>query len=178
MKVAIYGGAFDPPTIGHRMVVEILLKEPFEQIWIIPSKSGWRKNFILTGDQRLELLRIMHKTGLNNDIKIIVSDFEIMQPQPYIGSYKLMSLLKSAYPNNNFTFVCGQDVFADIPRWIDGDLLLASTPIFTISRLSILNHDISSTVVRDQLQNKLLPSEYLDSSILAEIKGKGFYNYE
>ena len=38
MNVAIFGSAFDPPTLGHADAVQFLLEtKKFDQVWLVPS---------------------------------------------------------------------------------------------------------------------------------------------
>ena len=74
MKKCIYAGSFDPPTLGHKGVVEDCLKI-FDEVVIAilynPKKSGH-----FTIEQRMEMLRLDY----GQDERIKIRTFEDMSP--------------------------------------------------------------------------------------------------
>ena len=57
--IYIFGGAFDPPHVGHTAIVKsILAKKHPEKIIIIPSSARNDKNYAVSDEHRLAMLRI------------------------------------------------------------------------------------------------------------------------
>lgn len=57
--IYIFGGAFDPPHVGHAAIVKsILAKKHPEKIIIIPSSARNDKNYAVSDEHRLKMLRI------------------------------------------------------------------------------------------------------------------------
>ncbi|MBO5976727.1 MAG: adenylyltransferase/cytidyltransferase family protein, partial [Oscillospiraceae bacterium] len=61
MSIAVYGGSFNPPHIGHRHVAEAVIKhfKP-RRFFIIPAGTAPHKNMAEgspTNDERMELCR-------------------------------------------------------------------------------------------------------------------------
>ncbi len=84
-KVAIFGGSFDPFHIGHKRVIQGLIKlNKFDQIIVMPVGLAPHKNTYMTpAGYRYEMTRL----GLQNIPEIILSDYEINRPGKY--SYTL-----------------------------------------------------------------------------------------
>lgn len=77
MNIALYGGSFDPPHIGHVRVVEAALAVlPIDRLIIVPAyKNPFKQSIYAPANKRFEWLR-----KLFADIpKVEISDFEIRQ---------------------------------------------------------------------------------------------------
>lgn len=59
MKKCIFAGTFDPPTVGHKAVVESCLRL-FDEV-VVAVMNNTAKNSLLTVEERLELLNKIFK---------------------------------------------------------------------------------------------------------------------
>ena len=76
MKITLFGGSFNPPHIGHRLVMTQAFElAPIEEIWLLPSfKSTFAKNSnLIDPKHRLN----MAKTLLNGKIKLQTCEIDI-----------------------------------------------------------------------------------------------------
>ena len=70
-NIALYGGAFDPPHIGHVQLIHCLAKVPeIDEVWLLPCGDRKDKQLLLKTPQRYELIKSIF-SGHSN---IIVSD--------------------------------------------------------------------------------------------------------
>ena len=74
MKIAIFGGSFDPPHLGHEEVVKEALKElEIDKLIVVPTYLNPFKNeSFLNANKRFLLLKKL----FSKNKKIEVSDFE------------------------------------------------------------------------------------------------------
>ena len=86
-NVAIFGGAFNPPHIGHIMMVSELSKQgQFDEILVIPSKISPHKiGYFAPEEDRL----FMSKLAFSNIEKVKVLDIELKMSGK---SYTLLTL--------------------------------------------------------------------------------------
>ena len=58
MKVAFFGGSFDPPHIGHKKIIDYCIKS-FDKVLLVPNKKSvdQYKNNIASINERLEMLK-------------------------------------------------------------------------------------------------------------------------
>lgn len=115
MKIAIYGGAFNPVHKGHiEIVKQLISKYDFDKILVIPSKfSPHKSNDLLVPDEhRLEMCRIAFD-GMKN---VEVSDIEIRRNKISFTIDTLVEL-KTIYPFDEFYLVCGSDMFLSLLNW-------------------------------------------------------------
>src|SRR3989344_6221245 len=121
-QIALYGGSFSPPHLGHASVIEALLRLfPCDEVWLMPSADRRDKAVWASGKHRLEMLKIM-VVELFPDAKIpiIISDFELLLPG-MTATYETLRQVKECYPADQFHFVLGSELFPEIEtKWVRG----------------------------------------------------------
>ena len=106
----IYGGAFNPPTIGHLKVIEYLInKFPNKKIIILPTNNYYKSDEIVSYEHRKKMLEIMCNNYINN---IEISNYE-QTLDKYYGTY--YTLKHFEHP----LFVIGADSLDTIHQWIN-----------------------------------------------------------
>ena len=132
MKIAIYGGAFNPVHLGHIEIVEHLNnKTDFDKILIIPSKfSPHKSNENLVDDaHRFE----MCKLAFEKFDKCEVSNIELKRDEI---SYTINTLLqlKETYCDDELFLVCGSDMFLSLLNWRQPEDILKLVSIYAFVR--------------------------------------------
>ena len=76
-RVALYGGAFSPPHLGHASLIEAILRLfPCDEIWVMPSADRHDKKISAPGKSRIEMLEILiQELFPNSKIPILISHF-------------------------------------------------------------------------------------------------------
>ena len=76
-SIALYGGSFDPPHLGHKKIVKEALKVlSIDKLLVMPTfLNPFKTVSYLTAKERLE----RSKTFFNFSDKVLVSDFEVEQ---------------------------------------------------------------------------------------------------
>jgi len=164
MKIAILGGGFDPPHIGH-LFIAIQVKEilNMDQVWFMPSyKHPFGKKLSRVED-RMNML-----TLLNNDF-LKVSDHEIKKKG---CSYSIDTLndLSGQYPDNKFSWIVGSDNLKDFPKWKNWQEILEKYHLIVfprdlkqgdfkqfrnitfLKRKDLFTTDVNSTIIRNRVQ--------------------------
>ena len=100
MKITLFGGSFNPPHIGHQLVMAQAFElMPIDEIWLLPSfQSTFAKNVSLVSpNHRLA----MAKTLLNHKIKLERCEID----QKMSGeTIKPVTYLVKKYPDYQFSF--------------------------------------------------------------------------
>jgi len=61
-NIAIYGGAFDPPHLGHLKLIDYLIShEKIDEIWLMPCGDRNDKKLLLSKEQRFRLMKKLFK---------------------------------------------------------------------------------------------------------------------
>jgi len=192
-KVALYGGAFSPPHLGHASLIEAILRLfPCDEIWIMPSADRKDKQITANGKDRIKMLEIMtDELFPNAKIPILISDFELKLNKPTV-TYETLKLLKEKYPNHTFHFILGSDNLSLIKtEWINGEKLFKEANFLALKnplihlpdklppKIIILDDlpwtNISSTFIRKLLTQGLSGLPYLSKEVAEYIKANNLY---
>ncbi|MCM1377731.1 MAG: nicotinate (nicotinamide) nucleotide adenylyltransferase [Clostridium sp.] len=197
MRIAIYGGTFDPPHRGHIAVAHSVIEQKLaDKTWLLvsplnPLKDGQK---ISSEADRLAMAELSTR-GIEG---VEVSDFEFSLPRP---SYSIATLrkLKDAYPEHEFRMLIGADNIKDFHRWKEPEAILTEfglivypRPGATIGkeeieanvssnrgRIEILEnvarYDISSTEIRQKIQQGEDISDIINPEVEKYIRAHHLY---
>ena len=201
MKIAFFGGSFDPPHKGHKKIINKSL-EIFDKVLIIPnSKSVDKKKMLIeSSNHRFNMLNLMFD---NSNVEIV--DYEIKSKLPNYTYYTLKFLMNK-YKEDNISMIIGQDQLLNLTNWYNYEYIIENTSIicfrrnfknlnfqkdiYKVAKINFIDFecDISSTDIRMQLSNRnQIQSEKskfssnsffdysLDSKVLKYINNENLY---
>ena len=65
MKIAVFGSAFDPPHIGHDLIVNTLLgNQLVDEVWLLPAKCHASGKSLVSEHHRLAMLKLVTRPGV------------------------------------------------------------------------------------------------------------------
>ncbi len=195
-KIAIYGGSFDPPHKGHRLLAGNLAKAcGAEKVIIIPTAmSPFKNNSGASSRERFEMCKLAF-----NEPVFEVSDIEINRGGK---SYTIDTVksVKELYPDSQLYLFMGDDMFLSFDRWYKYDEIARMCTIVTACRTEKLTEldnmkafarnvlslgedgvifcesvpiEISSTAIRQNVRKASF--DYLDEAVVRYISEKGLY---
>ena len=116
-NIALYGGAFDPPHIGHLQLIHSLAKVPgIDEVWLLPSGDRTDKKLLLPMQKRLHLIKHLFQ----DNSSVVISEDEIEMSKlkgGMIETYDLLGALSKKYQQRRFHFVVGGDVLHTLHTW-------------------------------------------------------------
>ena len=199
MKIAVYGGSFNPPHLGHveaaRTVAEALRPDKF---LIIPDHLPPHKEMFAdspTPEQRMELCALAFSTIPGAEI----SDMEIRREgKSYTAD--TVDRLREIYPEDELILVMGTDMLLSFESWYRFHYLLENCTLAALSRaeedgdairahagymereygakIVILPHvplEMSSSDIRERLKVRL-GSELLGDEVYSQIIRRRYYD--
>eukprot|EP01069_Polyplicarium_translucidae_P002574 Polyplicarium_translucidae@DN2069_c0_g1_i2.p1 len=132
--VAVFGGSFDPPTLGHLFVVnELLAAGACDEVWLVPCGARPDKVLIASGLDRLTMLEIAVEDYFASDHRTTVTPIEIHNGSA-IPTLELMRRLQRERPEVDFRFVVGSDLVDQLKDWTNGHALLEEVHFLVIPR--------------------------------------------
>lgn len=134
MKVALFGGSFNPIHLGHtELARRVAASGVVDEVWIMPSPLNPLKqqsqSELRDFPTRLHLARLA-TAGLEG---VSVCDIEGTLPQP---SYTCDTLkaLRAAHPDIEFSLLIGEDNWQRFAQWRNADEIRRTTPIIVYGR--------------------------------------------
>ena len=124
MRIAIYGGSFNPPHLGHAEAARTVYEELRPDIFfIIPDNIPPHKEQAgnsPTAVQRLELCRL----AFAEIPGALVSDIETSR-EGKSYSADTVRLLRERYPEDELLLVIGTDMLLSFQEWYQFEYLLS-----------------------------------------------------
>ncbi len=198
MNIAIYGGSFNPPHLGHIDAAATAAEQLCpDRLLIIPDNENPQKDIepgSPSAEQRLELCKLAFRGIPGAE----VSDIELVRGGRSYTSDTL-ERLREQYPEDEFTLVVGADILLKLEDWYRFRYIIDNCTLAVLSReeggdreteqmcehlrsvfgaeVKVLEHvpvPMSSEDVRQRLRMRL-GSDKLDGEVYAEIIRLGLY---
>lgn len=163
-NIALFGGSFDPPHIGHIKIVEALKNLDFiDKVILMPTYlNPFKSKFFADAALRLEWLQEIYR----DDNDVAVSSFEVEQ-QTKVPTIKTVQHLKKFYAQ--IYLVIGADNLDSLDKWYRYDELKSLVKFIVVTRDDIavpddfikleLDIPISSTKLREKIKKEFLPKQ-------------------
>jgi nicotinate-nucleotide adenylyltransferase len=160
--VALYGGSFDPPHIGHISVVEALERLPYiSKILIMPTYlNPFKRSFYAPPKLRLKWLREI----FSSHEKVTVSSFEI-DLNKEVPTVETVKYLKKRF--SKIYLVIGADNLQSLHKWHAYEELKELVTFIVAKRDNIpvsdefiqlnITEDISSSQLRQNMDISKIP---------------------
>jgi len=162
--VALFGGSFDPPHLGHVAIVEALEKLDFiDKIIIVPTfLNPFKTKTFASSQQRYSWLESL----FDGKSKIIVDDYELQQKRKVASIETVNYLLKQF---EKVYLVIGADNLASLHKWEQFEALRTQVTFIVASRGKIpipnefihleIDKNISSSQLREEIDINKIPKK-------------------
>ena len=187
MKIALFGGTFDPPHIGHYQIINKCMSI-CDKLIIVPSKLSPYKNNspIASNEDRVNMLELMCST-IKGDI--VVDHFELNSDK--VPSYTIDTvnyIIEEHLPTKLF-LVMGKDQCVNFQKWNSYKDIQNSVTIVCVNRprtngrlgiecifIDDINCAVSSTNIRSKVANGIkFIKQYIPFEVFNYIQDKELY---
>lgn len=149
MKIAILGGSFDPPHIGHALIAQQVKNIlDMNQIWLLPNNQHAFGKKQSPAPDRFRMTKFLEE---NN---IIVSDFEI-KSKGISYTIDTLNALKKIYPEDEFYWILGSDQLESFQKYKNWQEITANYRLIVFPRESVV-HKLKDKV-KKSLNLKSIP---------------------
>jgi nicotinate-nucleotide adenylyltransferase len=200
-NIALYFGTFNPIHVGHLSIANyIAQQDEIDEVWLVvsPLNPLKKKDSMLADYHRLAIVR----EAIADNPLLKASDIEFDLPKP---SYTIdtLSYIQEKYPQYSFSLIVGEDNLRSFPKWKNYDVILENFQLWVYPRHTTL-YDlenrgdetqvntlyahknvhflrdvplmaISSSFIRQQIQEKKSPKYLLTPPVLKYIEEMHFY---
>ena len=181
MKVALFGGSFNPPHVAHQMVALYVLETArIDQIWFVPT---WKHPFhkpLAPFEARLRMCEIAVKS-LGSRARVSEIERTIGGPSRTLNTVRRLRKLN---PTHEYSLVIGSDVAEEVPGWYRSADLQALVPFIIVGRRAakgaaehtpVTMPEVSSTEVRSLLRAGKSAEGLVPRAVLDYIYRHGLY---
>lgn len=162
VRLGVFGGTFDPPHIGHRVVAQDVIEGlRLDRLLVVPAGRPPHREGVLDPESRLGLAR----TAFAGDDRIRVIDVEVRRPGP---SYTVDTLewVRAEYSPDELYLVIGADQLTAFGEWKNPERILELARLVVMARsgevrteaeiphewIEVTRVDLSSTRIRRRLE--------------------------
>lgn len=179
--VAVYGGSFNPPHIGHVLAAAYSLTVyPINKVLVVPCfQHPFSKNLTSFSDRFAMCSRAFQH----------VSGVEISRVEAELGgesrTLRTLEYLQAQHPNWSMRLLVGADILVESSKWHAFDRVVEIAPLLLLGRRGInasnapkpLLPEASSTEIRSWLHDNDLDKaqELLPSQVFDYILEQGLY---
>jgi nicotinate-nucleotide adenylyltransferase len=155
MRVAIYGGSFDPPHVSHVLAVAYALAVGgFERVVVVPVFHHAFDKELTSFDDRVRMCELA--------LAALPAEVSRVEQQLAPPSYTLHTVERLAvdHPEWELSLVVGSDVLHESQKWHRFDRLVELAPLFVLGRAGHEHSaapppvlpEVSSTLIRELLR--------------------------
>lgn len=146
-SIAIFGSAFNPPSLGHKSVIERLAH--FDKVFLLPSYShAWGKQ-MLDYDARCKLVEAFIEDVSQYNLELSQLEKEIAVGDDAITTFAVLEAFEQKYPEANLTFVVGPDNFLNFGKFFKADEIMQRWQVLACPETV----KVRSTQIREQIIN-------------------------
>lgn len=118
--IAIYGGSFNPPHVGHAMVASWLVWTGMvDKVWLLPvyhhAFEGIQDKRLASFEDRCSWCEALAQS-LSSSVEVCRAEADLPIPSYTIDTLRY---LRQQHPQHQFRLVVGSDVLPQLPLWRD-----------------------------------------------------------
>jgi nicotinate-nucleotide adenylyltransferase len=192
VRLAIFGGSFDPPHVGHLLVAHDALDQlELDRVVLVPAATQPLKvgRAVASAEQRLSMIRLL----VEGDDRLEVSTVEIDRAGLSF-TVDTLNHFAGQYPAAERFLLLGADVLATFSQWREPEriLQLAQTVVLerqgdaapalpsgvaenALRRLPTRRVDVSSTEIRERVRARKPIRGFVTDNVAAYIARTGLY---
>ena len=180
MDVALLGGSFNPPHVGHLLAAHYVhATQRVDEVWLMPAHRHPFGKALEPFEHRVRMCELLC-AETSGWLRTSLVESEVEGEGRTVDT---LDFLHRRYPGTRFTLILGSDILKDLPSWKDFER------IRTLARVLVLHRaghpapeavgpplaEVSSTQVRAVLARGELPGELVPRAVLAYARAERLY---
>jgi nicotinate-nucleotide adenylyltransferase len=178
MRVALFGGSFNPPHVAHELAALYVLETtPVDELWFVPCfKHPFEKTLEPFAD-RVEMCR-RAAAALGPRARVSVVEGELGGESRTLRTVKA---LQEKHPDDRFSLIIGADLEAEVSSWYGAEELRRLVDFIVVGRGGFSGGrgpampEVSSSDVREKLRNGAPVDVLVSRSVLDYVRQRKLY---
>lgn len=187
MNIAIFGGTFNPPTLGHLHVACAISElNEIDEVWLTPEPNSNYKPNMMPYSDRLEMCVRMCRGVKKAEAPELREYYG-----PRVSTFMFLNNIRAAMPQHKFYFVIGSDNIKSALKWFRWADILGFQDFIIVPRggvdesslpawytdprhikLESSPIDCSSSMVRTMLKTKSIESVPVSPAVMAYLSSR------
>lgn len=182
MHVALLGGSFNPPHVGHLLAAYYVRATlPIDEVWLMPSFRHPFGKALVAFEHRLAMCE-----AICRDASGWLRAVDVERFVPGDGrTVDTLVYLRERHPDWKFSLVIGSDILADLPKWKDFARIESLADVVVLHRaghpapgtLGPPLAEVSSTAIRAAFAKGERPEALVPRAVLDYAQAHGLYGY-
>lgn len=137
MKIALFGGAFDPPHLGHlQVIVNLFEKKLADEVWLVPTGTHDFQKQMQPAQIRLKMLEMLiDQIPLEYRDKVRIEQCEL-ERKGVSHTIDTLNQLSRQYSHDDLYFVIGSDNLEKFHLWDRYQEILEKYPVIVYPRVN------------------------------------------
>ncbi len=175
MRIALFGGSFDPPHLGHILAATYAWSVAgVDEVWVLPVAQHAYGKALSPWERRWAMCEAAF-AGLGF---VRLREDERRNPGGYF--FNLVTALMRDHPGHRWSLVGGTDTARDLPHWHRGGELAGLVEIIAVPRRGFDADEralpaISSSQVRERMARGQPIDGWVPDAVARLIAGNGWY---
>lgn len=186
MRIALFGGSFDPPHVAHVLgAAYVLSTTDVDRVLAVPVFAHAFGKPLAPFEHRTKMTEL----AFQDLPRVEVSSVEATLGAPS-RTLRTVERLSELHPGATFRLVVGADVLVDSDKWHAFDEIVSRAPLFVLGRAGVPHPDappavlpdVSSTRVREALSRRTTDEgaaedlrRWVPRAVLRYIDAQGLY---
>ncbi|MBJ6762459.1 nicotinate (nicotinamide) nucleotide adenylyltransferase [Myxococcaceae bacterium JPH2] len=180
MKVALLGGSFNPPHVGHLMAAHYVhATQGVDEVWFMPAFHHPFGKQLESYEHRVRMCEALCEDA-SGWLKTSLVEREVGGSGRTVDT---LSFLVERYPHIRWSLIIGSDILRDLPNWKDFHRIQQMSRVVVLYRAGYPAPEtvgpplaeVSSTQIRDMLSRGVEPDELVPSRVLTYARHEGLY---
>ena len=171
MQVALLGGSFNPPHVGHLMAAHyVRATQGVDEVWLMPTFVHPFRKPTVDFEHRVHMCERMCQDAAGW-MKTSRVESEVGKDGRTVDT---LDFLQARHPEHRFSLIIGSDILKDLPHWKDFDRIQRMARVVVLYRAGYPADGtvgpplaiVSSTDIRERLSRGELPSDLVPRMVL------------
>jgi nicotinate-nucleotide adenylyltransferase len=183
MRIALFGGSFNPPHIGHQLAALYVLETAgVDELWLVPCFKHPFEKALEPFEDRLAMCRLA-ADALGPRARVTDVERELGEQS---RTLRTVRALQARHPEHRFELVIGADLVAETATWYGAQELRATVPFIVVGRagqsadagprLPVEMPAVSSTEIRQALAVGKPVTGLVSRTVLDYVYARGLFD--
>ena len=183
MKVALLGGSFNPPHVGHLLAAHyVRATQGVDEVWLMPAYQHPFGKALESFEHRMNMCEAMCR-DTSGWLKASPVEQEVAARGGTGYTVETLTYLVGRYPRIAFLLILGSDILKDLPSWKSFDRIQQLVRVLVLYRagypapntLGPPLAEVSSTQIREMMARGEAPTQLVPSVVLDYARGARLY---